>query len=124
VEDNPTNRQVIRAMLTRLGQQVHLVEDGAKAIEAVRGASYDLVLMDVQMPEMDGYEATRRIRALAGYSAAVPIVALTANATAGAEALSRQAGMDGHLSKPVTFQRLRDLLAGWPPRDVPPALTA
>lgn len=101
-------------MLTRLGQQVDLVEDGSQAITAVGQAAYDLVLMDVQMPEMDGYEATRRIRALDGKPGAVPIVALTANATPGDEVLSRQAGMNGHLSKPLTYKRLREVLTNWP----------
>jgi len=109
-EDNPTNQMVVRAMLSRLGQTVEIVSDGAQAVEAVRTGEYDLVLMDVQMPEVDGYEATRRIRALEGVVASIPIVALTANAVAGFEELSLKAGMNGHVSKPVTLAGLAELL--------------
>ena len=113
VEDNPTNRQVVQAMLIRMGQHVDLVENGAEAIAAVQRTEYDLVLMDVQMPDMDGHETTRRIRALDDRAAAVRIVALTTNTAPGDEALSRLAGMDGHLAKPLSCQRLRALLADW-----------
>jgi two-component system sensor histidine kinase/response regulator len=106
---------VVRAMLSRLGQTVEIVGDGAQAVEAVARGEYDLVLMDVQMPEVDGYEATRRIRALGGLVASIPIVALTANAVAGFEELSLKAGMNGHVSKPVTLAGLADLLSRFSP---------
>jgi len=115
-EDNPTNQMVVRAMLSRLGQNVEIVSDGAQAVEAVRKNEYDLVLMDVQMPEMDGYEATRMIRQLPGAVAAIPIVALTANAVAGFEELSLKAGMNGHVAKPVTLAALTALLTRFAPR--------
>jgi signal transduction histidine kinase/ActR/RegA family two-component response regulator len=118
VEDNATNQLVVRAMLTRLGQTVKVVGGGGEALEALGESSFDLVLMDLQMPEMDGYEATRRIRELAGPAAAVPIVALTANATEGQEELSLQAGMNGHVAKPVTLSGLRALLRRWAPSGV------
>ncbi len=113
VEDNATNQMVLRAMLTRLGQSVDVVGYGLKAVEAVLARDYDLVLMDVQMPDMDGYEATRRIRALDGKVARVPIVALTANVVAGHEALSLEAGMNDHVGKPLTLARLTELLNRW-----------
>ena len=115
-EDNLTNQMVVRAMLSRLGQTVEIVSDGAQAVDAVRDGEFDLVLMDVQMPEVDGYEATRRIRALEGPVASIPIVALTANAVAGYEELSLQAGMNGHVAKPVTLAGLAALLGRYTPR--------
>jgi CheY-like chemotaxis protein len=115
-EDNPTNQMVVRAMLSRLGQTVEIVSDGAQAVEAVQASEFDLVLMDVQMPEVDGYEATRRIRALDGPVASIPIVALTANAVAGYEELSLKAGMNGHVAKPVTLAGLAALLSRFSPR--------
>jgi len=115
-EDNATNQMVVRAMLARLGQTVEIVADGAQAVEAVRTGDYDLVLMDVQMPEMDGYEATRQIRGLNGVAASIPIVALTANAVSGFEELSMKAGMNGHVAKPVTLGALSALLSRFSPR--------
>jgi signal transduction histidine kinase/CheY-like chemotaxis protein len=115
-EDNLTNQMVVRAMLSRLGQTVEIVSDGAQAVEAVQTGEFDLVLMDVQMPEVDGYEATRRIRALDGPVAGIPIVALTANAVAGYEELSLKAGMNGHVAKPVTLAGLAALLGRYSPR--------
>jgi CheY-like chemotaxis protein len=123
-EDNPTNQMVVRAMLSRLGQTVEIVSDGAQAVEAVKRSEYDLVLMDVQMPEMDGYEATRAIRALDGPVAKIPIVALTANAVAGFEELSMKAGMDGHVAKPVTLAALAALLGRFASRRKEAAQTA
>jgi signal transduction histidine kinase/ActR/RegA family two-component response regulator len=116
VEDNATNQMVVRAMLTRLGQSVDIVSDGVQAVQAVRAGDYDLVLMDVQMPEMDGYEATRQIRSLDGAAALIPIVALTANAVSGFEELSMKAGMNGHVTKPVTLGALSALLSRFSPR--------
>jgi CheY-like chemotaxis protein len=115
-EDNQTNQMVVRAMLSRLGQTVEIVSDGIQAVEAVRRSDFDLVLMDVQMPEMDGYEATRKIRGLEGPVSNIPIVALTANAVAGFEELSMKAGMNGHVAKPVTLAALAALLGRFGPR--------
>jgi CheY-like chemotaxis protein len=91
-----------------------LASDGARAVEQVRGSDFDLVLMDCQMPVMDGYEATAAIRALPqGRGATLPIVALTANALHGDEQACLDAGMNGFLAKPYTLATLREALAGW-----------
>ena len=114
VEDNPINQGVAKAMLTKLGLQYQLAGDGAQAVDRVRETDFDLVLMDCQMPEMDGYEATAVIRALPeGRGAKLPIVALTANAMQGDEQLCLDAGMNGFLAKPYTLASLHATLAGW-----------
>jgi CheY-like chemotaxis protein len=95
------NQQIASTLLKRLGCEVDLAVDGAVAVERWRGGHFDLVLMDCQMPVMDGYAATAAIRALPE-RADVPIVALTANALQGDEARCRAAGMNGFLAKPYT----------------------
>ena len=107
VEDNPTNQAVALQMLTRLGYRAALAADGEAALAAQRQGLHDLVLMDVQMPGMDGVEATQRIRALAS-TVRPRIVALTANAGAGDRRMYLEAGMDDHLAKPFD---MRDLAA-------------
>jgi PAS domain S-box-containing protein len=102
VEDNPTNRLVAGKILEGLGAAVASAEDGALGVEAVASELYDLVLMDIQMPEMDGVEATRRIRALGGAAASTPIIGLTANAMAHQRAAYLEAGMDGVAAKPIS----------------------
>jgi PAS domain S-box-containing protein len=110
VEDNPVNQRVTQLILAQLGQLVDIVGDGGEAVEAARSSSYDVILMDVQMPRMDGLEATRRIRALP--QAHQPyIVAMTAGAQVGDREACADAGMDGYLSKPVRPKRLEGLLA-------------
>lgn len=109
-EDNAVNQLVVRAMLERLGMTVTVVVDGAEAVSAVQSQPWDLVLMDCQMPVMDGYEATRTIRALVGDVARVPIIALTANTLSDDRARCADAGMDDYLAKPVTGAALADLL--------------
>lgn len=99
-EDNPVNRTVAERILTQAGHRVTTVTNGAQALAAVQGRAFDVVLMDVHMPEMDGFEATRRIRALSGPCARVPILALTANVMAGDQERCARAGMDGYLPKP------------------------
>ncbi len=101
VEDNPTNQLVARRILQQLGADVSVADDGASGVEAVRDGAFDLILMDVQMPGMDGLEATRRIRALPGPAACVPIIALTANVMAHQRASYRAAGMNGVAAKPI-----------------------
>lgn len=116
VEDNPTNRVVISAMLTRLGAKTTLVEDGAQGVEAIRGGSaFDLVLMDLQMPVLDGDSATRQIRAWEHETghAKVPIVALTANAYEEDRERCLDAGMDDFLAKPVAIAALQGMLSRW-----------
>ncbi|MCP5285842.1 MAG: response regulator [Burkholderiaceae bacterium] len=111
VEDNAVNRLVVQAMLERLGMTVTLAPDGEQALEILAAQPIDLVLMDCQMPVMDGYEATRWIRAAAHARAQVPVVALTANALAEDRQRCEAAGMDDYLSKPVTGEALAELLA-------------
>ena len=111
-EDNPVNQQVVIAMLERMGMDVTLVENGVQAIAATRSHRFDLVLMDCQMPVMDGYEAASRIRGLADEAThLVPIVAVTANALPEDRQRCTDAGMDDYLSKPVTGAALAHMLA-------------
>jgi two-component system, sensor histidine kinase and response regulator len=112
-EDNPVNQTVILHMLQKLGQTTDLVGDGEAAVRRVAEGAYDLVLMDVQMPGIDGREATRRIRALPGMRSAVPIVALTASATRQDRDECLAAGMNDYASKPLSFEQLRALLLRW-----------
>jgi two-component system, sensor histidine kinase len=112
-DDNPVNQQVAAGMLRRGGHMVDIVGDGASALEAVAKGAYDLVLMDVEMPELDGFEATRRIRLLDGTKAAVPIIALTAHAMRGDEARCIEAGMSDYMPKPISRQRLDDAVRTW-----------
>ncbi len=117
-EDNAINRELISALLQGTGHRCTMVENGREAVEAAGVAPFDLVLMDMQMPEMDGIEATQEIRALAGPMAAVPVIALTANAFADQAERCVAAGMTGHLAKPIDPARLFAVLAdiaGAPP---------
>ncbi len=100
-EDNPGNRLVLETLLAQAGLAADFAVDGAEAIEAARLRAYDIVLMDLQMPRVDGVEAARAIRALGGPNADVPIVALTANTQAESLAACRAAGMCGHVAKPI-----------------------
>ncbi|WP_451975124.1 response regulator [Azospirillum endophyticum] len=110
-EDNPVNQQLTLALLRRAGHSAEAVSNGEEAVEAATARPYDLVLMDVQMPVMDGLTATRRIRQLSGPTARIPIVALTANAMQGDAAICLEAGMDDYLSKPINARKLLDVLA-------------
>jgi PAS domain S-box-containing protein len=98
-EDNPVNALLATTLLNREGHEVRRVENGLEALTALDEESFDLILMDLHMPEMDGFDATRKIRA--GAHKAVPIVALTANAMKGDRQVCEEAGMDGYLAKPV-----------------------
>ena len=111
VEDNAINQRVARRFLERLGCEVQVVGDGRQAIEAFERNTYTFILMDMQMPVMDGLEATRRIRELeTGRSRRTPIVALTANAMMGTLERCLEAGMDDYLTKPLDISRLQDVL--------------
>ncbi len=100
-EDNRVNQLVAKKMLESMGCQVTIADDGARAVEAARESRFDLILMDCQMPVMDGFEATKQIRSLCEGSAQTPIVALTANALKEDRARCLQAGMNDYLTKPV-----------------------
>ena len=112
VEDNAVNQLVARRMMTKLGFEVETASNGVEAVDAVHERTYDVILMDCQMPEMDGYEATRRIRA--DLDTDVPIVALTANAMERDRQRCLEVGMDGFVSKPVRVNDLARALAEYP----------
>ena len=109
-EDNPVNEKVATHTLRRLGYEVHAVANGQEAVAAWRDGSYDLILMDCQMPILDGYEAAREIRALEAGQRHIPIVALTAHAMKDDDVKSMAAGMDHHLTKPLDRERLQACL--------------
>lgn len=110
VDDNLVNRKVVAGMLRKLGYESTAAEDGAEAVQAVESNEFDLVLMDCQMPVMDGYEAARKIRTRDDEIASIPIVALTANAMEGDRQRSLEAGMDDFLIKPIKLDVLKDAL--------------
>jgi two-component system sensor histidine kinase/response regulator len=110
VEDNAMGQLVARKLLEKMGCSVEVAGDGQAAIELWRAKPYDAILMDCQMPVMDGFEATRRIRAEEPPGVHVPIIALTANAMAADEAACLEAGMDWHVAKPIEPQRLWNVL--------------
>jgi len=114
-EDNRVNQMVVLTLLKKSGYQADVVANGAEAIDALRRLPYDLVLMDCQMPEMDGYEATRRIRDphTGVRNAAIPVVAMTAHAMQGDRELCLAAGMDDYIPKPVRLQELKKILVDW-----------
>ncbi|TWA68028.1 PAS domain S-box-containing protein [Azospirillum brasilense] len=112
-EDNPVNLQVTLALLRRGGYAVDSVSNGLEAVNAVAALPYDLVLMDVQMPEMDGLAATMAIRRMGGPAAVVPIVAMTANAMEGDQAVCLAAGMNDYLAKPIVAEQLLHTVARW-----------
>jgi signal transduction histidine kinase/ActR/RegA family two-component response regulator len=113
VEDNAINQRVALAHLKRLGCTVSLASDGAQGLEQAFATDFDLVLMDCQMPNMDGFEATRHIRAFEGRRAFVPIVAMTANAMQGDRERCLAAGMDDYIAKPFSATDLARVVAKW-----------
>lgn len=113
VEDNPVNQDVAKGMLEQLGCEVMLAVDGRKAVDMGATEKYDIVLMDCQMPAMDGYEATRRIKTAGALNAPTPVVALTANAMTGDREKCLEAGMDDYLAKPVRTQILSQIIQKW-----------
>jgi two-component system sensor histidine kinase/response regulator len=113
-EDNRVNQKLALYLLEHLGHSVSVVGDGVEAVAAFGSRPFDLVLMDVQMPEMNGYEATQRIRAREKTGAArTPVIALTANAMKGDRELCLAAGMDDYLSKPIRKDDLEAVIARW-----------
>jgi PAS domain S-box-containing protein len=115
VEDNELNQQVARELLQMVGMQVEVAGDGAAALQCLRAQDFDLVLMDMQMPVMDGLKATAEIRRETRW-AALPIVAMTANAMPQDRERCLRAGMNDHLSKPIEPPRLWNMLLRWLPR--------
>ena len=101
VDDVKVNQRLVSRMLSAIGFRIDVAANGHEAVQAVHSLPYDLVLMDVQMPEMDGFEATRLIRTLEGPSSEIPIIAMTANAMRGDRELCLQAGMSDYISKPI-----------------------
>ncbi len=114
-EDNEINQKVISEILKQEGILVHIVHDGKQAVEAVQDNTFDLVLMDVQMPNMDGYEATGTIRKTGRFTD-LPIIALTANAMKGDREMCIDAGMNDYISKPIAANELFRIIRKWNPR--------
>ncbi len=110
VEDHPINQAVVESQLTQMGLQVTLANHGAEGVEKARSGSFDLILMDIQMPVMDGYQATQEIRR---FNPEIPIIALTAAAMVEDRHKAIEAGMNDHLGKPFTFQQLFAHLKPW-----------
>jgi signal transduction histidine kinase/CheY-like chemotaxis protein len=126
-EDHPVNRAYLEAVLDKLGHQSLFAENGEEAVRAAQQQDFDIVLMDLHMPVMDGFAATRAIRALPLPRGAMPIVALTADAFQESQDQARQAGMDEMLTKPAHLPQLRELLTRYggtgsptPPAGLPP----
>ena len=111
VEDNVVNRKVAQSILAKLGYEVAVAVDGVEAVEAMERRPYELVLMDMQMPRMDGLEATRRIRAMNSLASHAHIIAVTANVLEEAQLDCVEAGMDAHIGKPLGIKELREALA-------------
>ena len=116
VEDNELNREIAGEILQMTGAEVETAENGKIAVEKVEASpkgSYDLIFMDIQMPVMNGYEATAAIRSLPGEQGKLPIVAMTANAFAEDVQLAKNTGMNGHIAKPLDMNKLNDVLENW-----------
>ena len=115
VDDNELNRRLIAAMCARLPIALDCVDSGGACLERLREASFDVILMDIQMPDMDGVTTTRHIRAMDTGTATIPIIALTANAMKGDRESYLESGMDGYVSKPikppVLFEEIEKLCA-------------
>jgi CheY-like chemotaxis protein len=115
-EDNSVNQLVVLRLLKTLGYSAHAVTNGREVLEVLGNALYDLVLMDCQMPEMDGYEATRAIRKKEQETGRhIPIVALTAHAMKGDQEKCLESGMDDYLPKPIRKEELGSMIHRWLP---------
>ncbi len=112
-EDDPINRELMDSLLSSLGHHVTAAKNGLEAVEAAAAQEFDFILLDISMPKMDGFEASKRIRALESPNAAIPIVAMTAHVTAEDKESCFEAGMSDYLSKPVSFTKLKHTLSRW-----------
>jgi CheY-like chemotaxis protein len=113
VEDSPVNRLVAVHVLERCGFRAHVVNDGREALQALSTQTYDAVLMDCQMPNIDGYEATRELRRREDGTRHTPVIAMTAHAMTGDRDRCLAAGMDDYIAKPVRSQTLVEVLRRW-----------
>ena len=115
VEDNLANQKVMECMLVRLGFNVAFAENGLQALESVRGKRFDLIFMDCQMPVMDGYVATQKLKAMmkSGEVFNTPIIAVTANALMSDRRKCIDAGMDDFMAKPVRLKQLDEIASVW-----------
>ena len=112
-EDNAINALLTRTLLEAEGHTVDTVEDGVLAVEAMKSSKYDLIFMDMRMPNMDGLEATRKIRAMDNVSKGLPIIALTANAFDDDRNACFDSGMNDFMTKPVSAEELSEMVRTW-----------
>jgi len=122
-EDNEVNQLVARKIMEKAGLVVKIANNGREALQMIAAEPFDLVLMDIQMPEMDGLEATRRLRSSPRF-ASLPVVAMTAHAMSGDRELSLQSGMNDHITKPINLPELFSTLAKWVPHRFGPGTAA
>ena len=113
VEDNMINQKLAKKVMEKMGYEITIANNGLEALDYVKSGAYNLVLMDCQMPEMDGYEATGEIRKMSGNIRNIPVIAMTANAMEGDREKCLQAGMSDYISKPIKVQNLKDILIKW-----------
>ncbi len=113
VEDDFANQRVTSLFLKKLGYEIDIAEHGGIAIELALQNPYQLIFMDCQMPIVDGFEATRQIRATAGPNQKIPIIALTANVVCGVNSECIEAGMDDVLNKPIQLENMKQMLLTW-----------
>ncbi|HXK19505.1 MAG TPA: response regulator, partial [Polyangiaceae bacterium] len=115
-EDNPINQEVIREMLSELGYEAQIVENGLQALTALEQEAYPVVLMDCQMPELDGYGAAREIRRREVQGRRIPLIAVTAHAFEGEREKALAAGMDDYITKPISASLLGEVIQRWWPK--------
>jgi CheY-like chemotaxis protein len=120
VEDNPINQRVAAILVSKLGFTTDLAGHGGEAVEMVQKQNYDLILMDCQMPVMDGFEATRAIRKMTGSNSRTPIIAVTANVASGQREKCLEAGMNDYVPKPINREVLEKVIDKWSSQSAPP----
>ncbi|HEX2877779.1 MAG TPA: ATP-binding protein, partial [Polyangiaceae bacterium] len=117
-EDNPINQEVIREVLSELGYDAHIVDNGLEALTALEQEAFPVVLMDCQMPELDGYGAAREIRRRESGAGHIPLIAVTAHAFEGERQKALSAGMDDYVTKPISGEVLAEVIQRWWPKDL------